>query len=66
MKLKNNGECVVKTESDHLEAAKNFKLSLDDYNFSFESVPKNEVWYQTFQRRDKGEEKYVFLDDDCE
>ncbi|KAJ3643845.1 hypothetical protein Zmor_026530 [Zophobas morio] len=65
MKLKNNGECVVKTESDHLEAAKNFKLSLDDYNFSFESVPKNEVWYQTFQRRDKGEEKYVFLDDDC-
>ncbi|EFA09843.2 uncharacterized protein LOC103314234 [Tribolium castaneum] len=64
MKSKNNGDCVVKNESEESEPDKNFNLRLDDYNFSFESVPKNEAWYQTFQRRDKGEEKYVFLSDD--
>ncbi|RZC40337.1 uncharacterized protein BDFB_002486 [Asbolus verrucosus] len=64
MKFKNNGECVIKNEPDYLETVKNFKLNLNDYNFSFESVPKNEVWYQTFQRRDKGEEKYAYLSDD--
>ncbi|XP_044260779.1 uncharacterized protein LOC123008823 [Tribolium madens] len=64
MKSKNNGDCVVKNESEESESEKDSKLRLDDYNFSFESVPKNEAWYQTFQRRDKGEEKYVFLSDD--
>jgi hypothetical protein len=64
MKSKNNGDCLVKNEPDYSETDQNFKLNLEDYNFSFESVPKNEVWYKTFQRRDRGEEKYAFLSDD--
>lgn len=29
---------------------------LEDLHFSFESVPSSEVWFQTFQRQDRGEE----------
>lgn len=31
---------------------------IDDLHFSFESVPRSEVWFQTFQRQDRGEELY--------
>lgn len=63
MKPKNNGDCLVKSESES-DSEKSFKLRLNDYNFSFESVPRKEAWYRTFQRRDKGEEKYIFLSDE--
>lgn len=29
---------------------------IDDLHFSFESVPRSEVWFQTFQRQDRGDE----------
>lgn len=31
---------------------------IDELHFSFESVPSSEVWFQTFQRQDRGEELY--------
>lgn len=31
---------------------------IDDLHFSFEAVPSSEVWFQTFQRQDRGEELY--------
>lgn len=66
-KMKNNGDCFVKTEQrkeEKSDSSQSFKIDLEKYQFSFESVPKTESWYQTFQRRDKGQEKYLFLGDD--
>ncbi|XP_018326232.1 protein chiffon isoform X2 [Agrilus planipennis] len=58
---KNNGECLVNdrgSKSEQKEEFKEAKVDLNDIQFSFETVPKSEPWYQTFQRQDNGEEYY--------
>ncbi|XP_060529182.1 protein chiffon isoform X2 [Cylas formicarius] len=61
--LKSNGDCTVKVEPEEATIIKNesnVELNLDDYQFSFESVPQNQPWYQTFIRHDKMEQRYHF------
>lgn len=58
-KSKNNGDLSRTSEKG---CSKKFSLNVDEYRFSFESVPKNEEWYETFKRRDLGNEKYVYND----
>lgn len=41
------------------------KIMLDKYKFSFEKIPQNTAWYNTFRRIDKGEEKYSSVSDHC-
>lgn len=41
------------------------KIVLDKYKFSFEKIPQNTAWYNTFQRIDRGEEKYSTFSNHC-
>ncbi|KAJ8918823.1 hypothetical protein NQ315_011109 [Exocentrus adspersus] len=68
---KHGVECSVKVEKGDapeqleqtVEVDKNAKVSLGNYKFSFEKVPENASWYNTFQRIDKGEQRYNFVSD---
>lgn len=76
---KSNGECLTRTEDIVQEAGSSKdskdikdskdknnvqnKFSLEDLQFSFETVPKSEPWYQTFQRQDEGREYYTCFSD---
>lgn len=69
---KSNGECLIKTVNRVQEDSKrskstkkddNTNFTLEDFKFSFESVPKSEPWYQTFQRQDEGQEYYTCFSD---
>ncbi|XP_066157134.1 uncharacterized protein [Euwallacea fornicatus] len=63
---KSNGD-ILKTEvkEEPREESKEdtgdrLKVNLDDFKFSFESVPENEKWYKTFRRQDRAEQRYYF------
>lgn len=63
---KSNGECLLQIEAvPEQKAEKETKdqNSLDEFKFSFESVPRSEPWYQTFQRQDEGREYYTCFSD---
>lgn len=66
-KTPKNGDCLSHSSKDVkkevksvVESAdfKNSKINLDEIIFSFESVPKSEPWYETFQRQDRGDVYY--------
>lgn len=66
--FKHNGQLSPKMEeikSEELDEKEsdftdpNFKLN--EYKFCFERIPSNAAWYKTFQRVDRGEQRYCFL-----
>ncbi|XP_018563312.1 uncharacterized protein LOC108905031 isoform X2 [Anoplophora glabripennis] len=71
MKSPKHGEaCLVKKERDDAteepkekigRVNRGARLSLEKYKFSFEKIPRNTAWYNTFQRIDKGEQRYTFF-----
>lgn len=47
---------IIIEEATATEVIDGTPCPLEDLHFSFESVPSSEVWFQTFQRQDRGEE----------
>lgn len=68
---RSNGDCLTKVETNvetkiekqrelKKEKTGRLKVSLDEFKFSFETVPENEKWYKTFRRQDRAEQIYQF------
>ncbi|CAH1122835.1 unnamed protein product [Ceutorhynchus assimilis] len=55
-KIELKGETTKKEK----ETKERLKVNLEEYTFSFEMVPEQEKWYQTFQRQDRAEQRYNF------
>lgn len=58
--LAKNEPKVERAEEKKDEEANKSKFKLSELTFSFETVPENEKWYQTFRRQDRVEQRYCF------
>lgn len=67
--FKHNGEISLKKEEVKLEMDEEKEeisrtgLHKNDFKYCFEKLPSNAAWYKTFQRVDRGEQRYRFFND---
>ncbi|XP_076266151.1 uncharacterized protein LOC143199906 isoform X4 [Rhynchophorus ferrugineus] len=63
---KPNGDVTVKVErdkepvEDRKEENGRLTVNMNDFTFSFETIPENQKWYQTFRKQDRSEQHYEF------
>ncbi|KAL1494827.1 hypothetical protein ABEB36_010355 [Hypothenemus hampei] len=57
---KPNGDLMKAEPKEEKKDINRLRVNLDEFTFSFETVPEHEKWYQTFRRQDQFQERYDF------